>query len=100
VSAGEPERVADVNDDAAFLGRDETELASARRADLKTPLLGKEKGQRADVGVFLVANVLVMFGIGGDIMHHGKGGGGRTVVSVPVLKTILTRKAETGGQGR
>lgn len=99
VPAREAQRVADVDDGAALLGLHEPELAGARRPDLEAPLLAEEQGQRADVGVLLVPNVLVDR-VGGNVVHHGEGGGGRAVVAVSVLEPGSTREPEPRGQRR
>lgn len=71
--AGKAERVANVDESAAGLGSNETHLtgaASARRADLETPLLAEEKSQGADVSVLLVADAVLTSKLRGEIVHH------------------------------
>lgn len=96
VAAGEAQRVAHVDDGHALLGLDEAELLSARGTHLQTPLLGEEEGQRADVGVLLVADVLGRR-VGRDVVHHGDGAGGRAVVAVRVLEARGAREAQPRG---
>lgn len=99
VPAREAQRVAHVDDGAAVLGPDESELAGAGRADLEAPLLAEEQSQRADVGVLLVPDLLGGR-VGRDVVHHGEGGRGRAVVAVGVLKPGSTREAESRRERR
>lgn len=94
VPACEAQRVADVDNGAAILGLHEAKLARTWRADLESPLLGEEQGQRADVGVLLMPDLLSI-GVGRDVVHHGEGGGGRAVVTVSILKPSSTREPES-----
>lgn len=95
----ETQRVADIDDGAAILGLDKSELASPRRADLESPLLAEEQGQRADVGMLLVADVLVDR-IAWNVVHHGQGGGRRPVIAVSILESCSARESESRGQRR
>lgn len=74
-AAGEAQRVADVDEGATGLGRNEAHLtsaASAGRSDLQTPLLTEEKREGADVGVLLVANSVLASELTGEVVHHGE----------------------------
>lgn len=94
VPACEAQRVADVDDGAAILGLHKPEFARTWRADLEAPLLGEEQGQRTDIGVLLVPDLL-SGRVGWDVVHHGEGGGGRAVVTVSVLEACGTREPES-----
>ena len=102
VVGGEPEGITDVHDGAALLGGDEAELLGSGRADLEAPLVAEEEGKRRNVGVLLVADVLEVLscGIGGDVVHHGKGAGRGPVVAVHVLVPLGPGPAGAGGEGR
>lgn len=102
VAGREPERVADVDDGHAVPGLDEAELLGSRGPHLEAPLLGEEEGERADVGVLLVADVLGRR-LRRDVVHHGQRARRRPVVAVRVLEARCAGQAEArreGGQDR
>lgn len=99
VPAREAQRVADVDNGATVLGLHEPELAGAWRADLEAPLLTEEQGQRADVGVLLVPDLLGDR-VGRNVVHHGERGGGWAVVAVSVLEPGTTCEPEPRRQRR
>lgn len=100
VATSKAQRVADVDDGAAGLGGDEAELLGSGRADLQAPLLGEEECQGGDIGVLLVADLLVLERVGRDVVHHGQGGGRGAVVAVGVLVAGGAGEAHRGGETR
>lgn len=77
-AAGKAEGIADVDEGAVLLGLDEAHLEGAALsggADLETPLVAEEEGEGADVGVLLVADLVLASDLSGEVVHHGESGG-------------------------
>ena len=100
VPARKPKRVPNVDDGAPFLGLDKSKFPGSWWPDLEPPLFTEQEGERTDVGVLLVSDLLVNGRIGWNVMHHGKSCSGWPVVAVGILKTCSTGEAKSGGQSR
>lgn len=74
-TTGEAKRVPNVDDGGTGTWGDEAEFFGSWRPDLETPLFAEEEGEGTDVGVFLVADVFGVYGLGGDVVHHCQGTG-------------------------
>jgi len=98
MSTGETQRVTNINDCGAWFGSDEAEFLGSWWSDLETPLLAEEESERADIGVLLVADVLLGYRVARDVVHHCQGAGGWAVVSVRVLESGGAAETEAGGE--
>lgn len=97
VATRKTQRVTDVDDGTAILWPHEAELASPWRADLEAPLLSKKQGQRADVRVLLMSNLLGLR-VGRNVVHHSERGRGWAVVAMSVLEAGSTCEPESRGK--